>query len=234
MRRFSLGVGLLLAAATAGRAGPVTSLNQITDWVGSGSNEAGFIIDWNNGQTTQSLIWGYRWNGTATAEDMLRALAGADIGIYATLGDFGSGLGYAVFGLGFDLDRNGQFGVTPALTFVNGVATIDVSQVDSSRQATDPGDYYTENWDTGYWSYWLSTDGSDWNFAPVGISSEVLTNGDWDAFSFAPDFNASPPHPAINPPSVSAAPAPPAIVLLCPGGPALLVLTRRRRRQEAA
>jgi hypothetical protein len=235
MRRFLAGIALLLVLAGSSPAGPVTSLDQIQVWVGSGSNEAAWVIDWNNGQTTESLVWGYRWDGTATAEDMLRALAGANIGIYATVGDFGPGLGFAIFGLGFDVNQNGQFGVTPSLTFVDGIATeVRDTQVNSNRQATDPGDFYTEDWFSGFWSYWLSTDGANWDFSPVGISSEVLTNGDWEGWSFAAAFDANPPATPVNPTVATvAAPVPAALVLLVTACPGLVLFPRYRRGKFA-
>jgi hypothetical protein len=233
MRKFILSVSLLILTAAVGRAGPVTSIDQITTVVGSGSNEAAFVIDWKNGQTNDSLVWGYRWNGTATTEQMLRALAGADIGIFATLGQFGGGLGAAIFGLGFDVNQNGKFGVSPALTFTNGVATITTSQVDSNRKATDPGDFYTEDFFNGFWGFWLSPDGTNWTTSNSGISGEVLHNGDWDGLSFAAGFNALPPDPAVNP-AATAVPEPLSLVLAATAVPALFVFRRRRARVATA
>jgi hypothetical protein len=160
-------------------------------------------------------------------------LAGANIGIFATFGEFGGGLGAAIFGLGFNVNQDGKFGVTPALTFTNGVATITTSQVDAGRTATDPGDFYTENFFTGFWSFWLSPDGTNWTTSDVGISNEVLSNGDWDGLSFAAGFNATPPEPAVNP-ATAAAPVPAPLVLLATAWPVLPVFRRRRDRLAAA
>ncbi len=54
------------------------SLDDIEYWVGEGSNRAGLVIDWQDGITPQSIMWGYRWDGTATGEDMLNAIVASD------------------------------------------------------------------------------------------------------------------------------------------------------------
>ena len=45
-------------------------------WVGSGSNEAIFIVNWANPDT--ALAWGYRFNGTVTAQQMIDSIDAAD------------------------------------------------------------------------------------------------------------------------------------------------------------
>ena len=35
-------------------------------WAGTGANEAAMVIDWNDGKSDESLVWGYRWDGSAT------------------------------------------------------------------------------------------------------------------------------------------------------------------------
>jgi hypothetical protein len=224
VRRFLLSLALLLTAANVGRA-DFLELSSIQTWVGSGSNEAGFVVDWKTSSGDVSLAWGYRWNGTATGEDMLRALAGANVGLYSTLGNFGS-FGYAVFGLGYDLDGNGQFGVTPPLTFTNGISTLaSASDVDPSRAPTEPGDLYQEDWWTGYWSYWTKSDSqAPWVSSDVGMSDRILTNGSWDGWSFAAGYDASPP---ANP--VAAVPEPASILLLAMAGPAFVLIRRRKK-----
>ncbi|MBO7317562.1 MAG: hypothetical protein J6U43_02450, partial [Bacteroidales bacterium] len=47
-------------------------------WVGTGSNKAILIVSWDESSPAQSLAWGYRWNGSITAADMLTAIDNAD------------------------------------------------------------------------------------------------------------------------------------------------------------
>ncbi len=47
-------------------------------WTGEGEKEALLVIDWNDGVEPQSMAWGFRFDGTATAETMLETVAEAD------------------------------------------------------------------------------------------------------------------------------------------------------------
>jgi hypothetical protein len=48
--------------------------SEILFWVGEGSNEAVMAVNW----ADTAFAWGYRWNGTATVEDMMNHIAAAD------------------------------------------------------------------------------------------------------------------------------------------------------------
>ncbi|AMV29871.1 hypothetical protein VT84_36090 [Gemmata sp. SH-PL17] len=229
-RQFVLCLGVLLGLAGSAQAGFVTSLDDVDMWVGTGSNRAAFVVDWKTASGTSSFIWGYRWDGTATAEDMLRAITGSNTGLYANLGDFGPGLGFALFGIGFDANHNGVFGVSPTLTFTNGIASADRDGgLADGRSPTDPGDLYREGWWTGYWSYWAKDPGdADWGYSGTGMSGRILKDGSWDGWSFADGFDARPPSPASNPTAVST-PEPSSWVLLVTGAGMLIVYVRRQR-----
>lgn len=54
------------------------SSNEITYWFGSGSNNVVVLIDFNDGTTNECWAWGYRFDGTKTAADMMAELAGSD------------------------------------------------------------------------------------------------------------------------------------------------------------
>ena len=50
------------------------AFSDILYWVGEGANEAVLAVNW----ADTALAWGYRWNGTATVESMMAAIAAAD------------------------------------------------------------------------------------------------------------------------------------------------------------
>lgn len=52
--------------------------NNITFWVGHGSNSATFIVGWDDETTPTALVWGVRWNGTATALSLLDSICAHD------------------------------------------------------------------------------------------------------------------------------------------------------------
>ncbi|NLE57432.1 MAG: PEP-CTERM sorting domain-containing protein [Planctomycetes bacterium] len=196
-------------------------LDDVDYWVGSGSNRAGFVIDWNDGKSAESLVWGYRWDGTKNGEDMLRDIVAADSRLFALVSGSG-GYGSALYGMGYDLDNDGAFGVSPALGFdAGGMAA---GSANDSRVPTDSADHWKEGWmSAGYWSYWLggSGDSPSWGFSGTGMSGRALTNNCWDGWSWAPDFSSSTP----SEPVPAQVPEPMTALLL---GMGTLCLARRR------
>ena len=54
---------------------PTFAQTDIQHWVGSGANSAILVIDFNSGIANESTAFGYRFDGTATGEEMLTAIA---------------------------------------------------------------------------------------------------------------------------------------------------------------
>ena len=107
--------GLLIVVPCSG--GPVSSLDDIEFWVGSGTNQAALLLDWDGESSTdQSLAWGYRWDGTATGEDMLLQILSADARLFAKT-SAGGPIGIAVYGLGYDNDDDGVFAIDDGTLF---------------------------------------------------------------------------------------------------------------------
>ena len=92
------------------------TFSDIQDWIGTGSNEAGFEIDWYDGTTDYALCWGYRWNGTATGEQMLDAIVPSDPRLFAEVSGT-TQYGTALFGLGYDQDGDQPFALSPSFSF---------------------------------------------------------------------------------------------------------------------
>ncbi len=179
-------------------------------WAGTGANEAAMVIDWNDGKSDESLVWGYRWDGSATGADMFEAIVSADPRLFAHLGtfDFGSGPKPIVFGIGYDLNGNGAFGVSasPPLSFGAGGLTIDslatgAANADDLGTPTEAADHWLEGWNSGFWGYYVKPDAaSAWDSSAVGFADRVLTDGAWDGYSFAPGFaDSDPSEPGIAP-----------------------------------
>jgi PEP-CTERM putative exosortase interaction domain len=166
------------------------SFDDIQFWVGSGENRAALVIDWNDGKSSESLVWGYRWDGTANGLDMLQAVISADPRLY---GHFGSYVwGTAIQGLGYDLNGNG-FSVSPSLTFDAGGLAFTTSP-DDLRTASDAADHYIEGWDYGFWAYYNKSSADEaWTSALIGAEFRALSDGVWDGYSFAPEFSGPEP-----------------------------------------
>jgi len=219
-------VSLALAGLFLVSKSSAVSLDDIQFWIGSGTNRAGMVIEWSTPESAlystvpapiadKSLVWGYRFNGTATAAQMFEAVAAADPRLYA-LGVIDPRYGLGIYGIGFHLGGGGDLGVTDGNAtnyFPNGLQTNVTVDVDAAAPL-NPGDLYWSgfngpNWETwnelgdtggffnspdrGTNAYWTSTDPlyassgyhGQWEFAQAGLSSLQLTNGSWIGFSVA-------------------------------------------------
>lgn len=202
---------LALAALALSAASNALSFDDIKLWAGTGGNEAALVVDWNDGQANESLVWGYRWDGDANGEDMLRAIVQADPNLYVKVSGHGA-FGSALFGVGYDRDGGG-LSLTTGESFVDRVVTIPVndwSHADGGNPA-DPADRYREGWYTGYWAYYVAdTDGTypmTWGYSGLGMSGRKLQNGSWDGWSyddFSGTANLDAPTPVPEPASLVA------------------------------
>lgn len=169
------------------------SFDDISYWVGSGSNRAAIAIDWQDGSNQPAaLVWGYRWNGTATGAQMLSAVVASDPRLFAKLGGTAANPS-SVYGLGYDANNNGQFGIDDGTMFDSqGFASTDPADL---AMASDAGDYYAEGWFTGFWHYGIASSNpygsGQWSDSQMGMSSRQLADGAWDSWTFTPSFNFS-------------------------------------------
>jgi hypothetical protein len=232
-----------IALAFAGLLGCITAradsdlFSTIQNWVGTGANEAAFEIDWNQGTPGDAMVWGYRWNGSATGEQMFDAIVAADPHLYAEVSG-ATQYGTAVFGLGYEQSGDGNFQLSPPLSFNSQhLAYTDYGGVDDSRTAVNPGDLWQEGWYTaGYWEYWLGTDSAlspsdptdwpnGWQSSGVGMTERVLENGDVDGWDFSFYNGSGDSSPAI--PIAAPVPEPTVWAMMALGG---LVMVYRRKK----
>ena len=230
----SCAASALVIICAAAPAQAAFTFNDIEFWVGAGSNHAALVLDWNDGIESQSLVWGYRFDGSATGEDMLRAVITADDNLYAKISVPGA-FGISTFGFGYDLDSDG-FAISDGISFgPDGIAVTTEANADGAF-ALDSDDHYEEGWfSSGFWTYWNSSNdpfaGGAWDSAATGVSDRVLQSGDWDGFSFDPVFSFTDPP---SEPVAATLPAPPAFFVLAVAvcarhspPTALMVISRR-------
>jgi len=188
------------------------NFSDIQYWVGSGTNEAAFVVQWNDSKNPDALVWGFRWNGNATGEDMLKAIAKADHRFFALFYP-GTQFGTAIGGMGFDLNgqntnalyKNGN--TTYPLYPVNGIVNTGAYDFDDFT-AADAGDHWGSGWYSSYWSYWVKDPADpDFGYSGVGASSRVLQNGSWDVWNFNPGMNSFPISSTLTPVSAYVASA---------------------------
>ncbi|MGV4414493.1 T9SS type A sorting domain-containing protein [Chryseobacterium sp. T1] len=166
------------------------SFSDIKYWVGTGSNQAAFAVQWNDKKNPDVLVWGFRWDGEATGEDMIKAIAKTDKRFFTLLRQ-GTQFGTAIGGLGFDLDGKGSIGLYKDNNLTYPFYPLDgiINTVDYDFDyytVIDASDHWQSGWKTnGYWSYWVRDSyGDDYGYSNVGASSRILENGSWDLWNF--------------------------------------------------
>lgn len=73
------------------------SFSDIKFWVGTGPDSAALVVDFHDGTWDSCYAWGFRFNGNATGEDMLNAIAAADVNFSVNIsGGFLMDIAYGV------------------------------------------------------------------------------------------------------------------------------------------
>lgn len=169
-----------------------TTFDDIKYWVGTGSNQAAFVVQWNDGKDSDALIWGFRWNGNATGEDMLKAIAKADRRFFSLLYQDAPSGGTEIGGLGFDLNEAKTIGlykdvnVTYPFYPLNGVVKTTGYDFDKYT-VIDTDDHWQSGWNNGKWSYWIKNTTGDFNSFDLGATKRTLVNGSWDVWNYKPN-----------------------------------------------
>jgi hypothetical protein len=201
------------------------TLDDIQFWTGSGTNRAAMVIEWSTPESfgistvpapiaDKSLVWGYRFNGAATAAEMFLSIAAADPRFYA-VGSVHPQWGLGITALGYHLGGNGVSGLTDGTVtnyFSSGLQTNLTVYMDMAAPL-NPGDLFWGGWEGPNWEtwrdlggnggfssmpdrganqYWTPTDiayfsagyHGQWEFT-YGLSSLPLTNGSWIGFTIS-------------------------------------------------
>ena len=80
--------------------------DKICHWAGdpNGTKKCALVIDFQDGQSNQAYVWGYRWNGTATGEDLVRAVA-SQSSILTAMIQYTGNMGSTLNALGISRNR---------------------------------------------------------------------------------------------------------------------------------
>jgi hypothetical protein len=195
------------------------SLDDIQLWTGSGTNRAALVVDWNTPQlfnnttvpapiANKTMVWGYRFNGTATGTEMLNAVLTADPKLYVVENN---SFGTFVEAIGYNLNAQGIAGVTDGSVtdapsaFVNGVVN-DPNLNGDAAYPLNSGDLFWSGYFGPSWQVWNETNDEggffnspnigtnlymnpnnyaqgQWVSSQYGLDDLMLTNGSWIGFS---------------------------------------------------
>ena len=216
-----LSVVLAIASLVLVSKSSAISLDDIQLWTGSGTNRAAMVIEWNSPEVfnntsvpapiaNKTLVWGYRFNGSATGTQMFNAIVAANPGLYA-VENIDPTFGTGVDAIGFNLNGSGRTGVTDgtvtdnATVLTNGILidpnlNVDAAYSLNSRDLFWSGHFgpywqvWTEQSDNGgfldspnrgnseFWDAGTYAQGQ-WASANYGLDDLPLTNGSWLGFS---------------------------------------------------
>ena len=164
------------------------TMEMIENWTGEGSNRAALAVQWNVDGEENALVWGFRWDGEATAATMMTAIAAADPR-FIIASESGTAFGSTVSGIGYDVNKSGDFAIVKEgeVRKANEMGLIPMSGYSyDGWSCVDPEDYWQSGWYQGYWSYWTKSSASEpWGYSNTGISGRKLTDGCWDGWNFA-------------------------------------------------
>ena len=81
--------------------------DQIEHWAGdpNGEKKCALVVDFQDDYDSRALVWGFRWNGTATGEDLVRSVAGQSSVLTAMIQYTGT-MGSTLNGLGISPERD--------------------------------------------------------------------------------------------------------------------------------
>ncbi|QDT01117.1 hypothetical protein [Adhaeretor mobilis] len=182
----------LAVSPSAAATQPVASFADIQFWIGSGTNRTALAIDF-NGQTPtdEALVWGYRWDGTATGSDLFQEVVAADSQLFAKLVAIPPE-GEAIIGIGYDANNDQQFAITGGATF-DELGIFHSPSVSDAETSLDEQDLYAEGWFLGYWH--LGTQADDpagtWSSSQTSIGALPLVDGSYVGLAFTTDTEST-------------------------------------------
>ena len=170
---------------------PLFTMNDITYWVGEGSNRAALVIDFHLTEGEDAYVWGYRFDGEKSGADMFMDIVKADprlsyVGLYGAYGLSISAIAYqagekvsnpkpAFLLNGSKLKNDGK-----GFTEITDYDIIDLLKFEDETALLRTG------WKKiGYWSYHTKDTRLDpFHYSQIGVTGRTLTDGSWDALSF--------------------------------------------------
>ena len=181
--RFALALASLFLVSKS----PAISLDDIQLWTGSGTNRAALVIQWSVPESLtnstvpvpvadKTLVWGYRFNGTATGTQMRDAILAADPKLYLWWNPFPNTELSLTASVTTSMATASSASRMAATTnyIVNGLLTNATANVDATH-ALNSGDLYWGGLYGPNWETWTETNAAGGFFS----SPNRGTNAYW-------------------------------------------------------
>lgn len=172
------------------------NMDSIKYWVGTGSKRAAIGVQWKNADNTNTpvMVWGYRWDKEedGTGEKMICAIARQDSRFFILVTG-GTAYGMAIGGIGYDVNEDGNIGITKkGKTIIpeNGIIETKEDYDFDEWKSIDTEDYWYSGWYKGFLTYMVREKHSDvFQSSSVGVTGRKLTDGCWDVWVANPGFS---------------------------------------------
>jgi len=153
----------------------ITGFGDIVNWTGTGAYQAALVVDFHDGTSKQSFVWGYRWDGKATGYDMLTAISSlTTMGLTVDNPSYVTLMSYTESGI-----THSQDAYDPSYTnsmWGYWIAGGTARQYDSNPPYGQIGTLSAPGGGSAF--------PVTWTVSPSGTGTRFLTDGSWDAFSF--------------------------------------------------
>jgi len=192
----------------------ISTMNDLQFVVGSGDNFFALVIDFNDGEIQESFAWGYRYDGMASGEDLLIAIAGADPNLTFDSTSFITEVTYFDGAVSHTATSDFGAGAVSWGYYVAGGTAADTPIAGGGM------DYPSS----------FTTSPSGAAAVNFGMPGRILEDGSWDAWSFGsydPDTFAHQVAPGPEAPEAAVIPEPSAVVF----GLSFLILSALRRKR---
>lgn len=161
--------------------------SDIKFWVGEGENEAALVLQWNVDGEETALVWGYRFDDSATTGyTMLENIVKADDRLYMVVQN--SAFGMTVQGIGYDADGDGEIALLNETGKEQQLGETRILIANGTFTAKDADDFFKCGFTTdGYWAYFVEDSETlpPAGYASTGASSRKLTDGCVDGWSYS-------------------------------------------------
>lgn len=161
--------------------------SDIKFWVGEGENEAALVLQWNVDGEETALVWGYRFDDSATTGyTMLENIVKADDRLYMVVQN--SAFGMTVQGIGYDADGDGEISLLNETGKEQQLGETRILIANGTFTAKDADDFFKCGFTTdGYWAYFVEDSETlpPAGYASTGASSRKLTDGCVDGWSYS-------------------------------------------------